>query len=335
MEPAGHLPAGYLRLQHARSPYVIEVSTALLGRLLADIVKGQEHGFEIGGLLTGSFPKAAVLTLRIDNFVPVERRSGDDRLYILSPEQRARLSTLRHKLIDQQTSVLGFFRSHLRKEPLALTADDRELLTTEFRKAIHVALLIRADTPHRTAFVVSDSEGNLQTGPPIPELQFDADHIARLAIPRKQLDEHSTDPGREIAREDTAVSAKLPLGGPATWVAGASTILLILLCLSFTAWGSATARLLSGSKGLGLAVTNQAGVIEVRWNPRQRDLEQTHTATLSIEDSGIEHRLALTPVQIRFGAVAYQPHGHDVRFTFTIPLANSAELVQRAEWSAP
>jgi hypothetical protein len=335
MEPAGQLPAGYLRLQHARSPYVIEVSTALLGRLLPEIAKGQEHGFEIGGLLTGSFPKAAVLTLRIDNFVPVERRSGDDRLYILSPEQRARLSTLRHKLIDQQISVLGFFRSHLRKEPLALTDDDRDLLTAEFRKAIYVALLIRNHTPHRAAFVVPDSDGNLQTGPPIPELQFDADHIAGLAITRKQVDEHSTDPDREVALENTAFKANLPMSAPATWIAGAFAILLILLCLSFTAWGSATARLLSGSKGLGLAVTNQAGMIDVRWNPRQRDLEQAHTATLSIEDSGIEHRLALTPVQIRFGAVAYQPHGHHVRFTFTIPLASSAELLQRAEWTSP
>jgi hypothetical protein len=330
MEPVEQSPAGYLRLQHARSPYVIELSTEVVGRLLGEIAKGHEHGFEIGGLLTGSFPKAAALTLRIENFVPVERPSGDERLYNLRPEQRARLSTLRHRLIEQQTSVLGFFRSHLRKEPLALSNDDRELLTTEFRRAIYVVLLIRADMPHRAAFVIPEGDGNLPTGPPIPELQFDADDIALTS--HKPIDELSTVPGRQIARSDTGANTGPSV--PAVWIAAASATMVILLCLSFTAWGSVTARLLTGSQGLGLAVRDHAGIIEVRWNSRQRDLEQTEAAILTVEDGGIEHRLALTPAQIRLGAVGYQPHGRHVRFTFTVPLANSAELVQRTEWMA-
>jgi len=68
----------------------------------------------------------------------------------------------------------------LRPERLALSSEDRDLLATEFRRAVHVALLIEAEPPHPAAFLVPGSDGALQTGPPIPELQFSAGEIARF-----------------------------------------------------------------------------------------------------------------------------------------------------------
>jgi hypothetical protein len=317
-----------LHLEHARAAYAIELSTEIVPGLLAAMTAGEAMGCEVGGLLIGSFPKAPTLTLRIEDFVLLERRTDDERRFTLSIEQRARLSTMRHRLLQQQRRVVGLFRSHLRKEKLVLSTADRELIAGEFGRAIHVALLIRAEAPHTGAFFLPDAEGVMQAGPPLPEFQFSAEEIARLA-PRST----SMVSPPAIGQPAAVVSTNRPQFGLWTTVAWGAVVLLMCLCL--TVWAPLTIRALFAREGLHLSVQPHGSMLELHWNRHQPDLSRATSAILTIQDGGVERRLALTPAQIREGRVAYRPGGDRVTFRLNVPLPDSAELVQVVTASAP
>ena len=326
-------PAGYLRLEHSRSPYVIELSVEMIPRLLALVEAGRKHGWEVGGLLIGSFPRSAALTLRIENFAAIERRSEDPPPYNLTVEQRARLSTIRHGLIQEQRAVLGFFRSHLRTGKLSLSTEDRNLVAIEFRKAIHVALLIRAEAPHTGAFFVPDRDGVLQSGLPLPELQFDAEEFARQAPVRAPKAPGISDMP-ESGSEESLQRRKTWLvrrwrDRRIEWVAGA---VLFALCLCLTIWAPLTAQLLAGGEALKLTATERSQMIEVRWNRRQRDIEQGAPCVLTITEGGTERRFTLSPAELRVGCILYHPRTARAEFRLSIRLRDGAELVQLAKW---
>jgi hypothetical protein len=310
-----------LHLNHARAPYAVEVSAAMMSRLLDVVERGEAQGVEVGGLLIGSFPKAPTLTLRIDDFVLLDRRADDEKRFELSVEQRARLSTLRHRMLEQQRQTLGVFRSNLRpgEDKLALSAADRELCAIEFGRAIHVGLLIRAEAPHRSAFFLPGSDGALEATPPLPEFQFNAEDLARLA-PR----------GPVLAPDP--VSEKVDRG-PASkpqfirWMAGAWLTLALLICLGLTLWAPVTKRMLFAG-GLRLGVERRGSMFELDWNRNQPDLGRALSAVLIIEDGGAERRIVLGSDELQTGRVAYKSAAQGVKFRLSVILPDSTELAQ-------
>jgi hypothetical protein len=307
-----------LHLEHARAPYAIELSTEMVRRLVAVVKSGEVSGCEVGGLLIGSFPQASILTLRVEDFVALERRTDDESRFELSIEQRARLSTMRHRLL-QQHRVLGIFRSDLRKDKLVLSNADRELIAAEFGRAIHVGLLICAEPPYPSAFFLPDAEGALQAAPRFPEFQFNAGEIARLA-PRST--------GIIPSPVETPAAISTDRRGIGLWLTTAWLVVSLLLCLSLTLWAPLTARMLLGRGGLRLTVEPREGMLELQWNRNQPDLSRASSAVLSIEEGAVSHRLALTPAQIREGRIAYKSAGDRVTFRMHVPLSDSTELVQ-------
>lgn len=296
-----------------------------MARLLEAVKSGEAQGFEVGGLLIGSFPKAPTLTLRIDDFVLLDRRAEDEKQFELSVEQRARLSTTRHRLIEQQRRTLGIFRSHLRsgKEKLTLSAADRELIASEFGRAIHVGLLIRAEPPHTGAFFLPGPDGALGSGSPQPEFQFNAEELARLA-PR----------GAALVPSPPAESVVQRAAQPGLgwWLAGAWLAAAVLVCLILTIWAPFTMRMFSTS-GLHLNVQRNGGMLAVEWNRRQPDLPRARSAVLTIEDGMAQRRVVLGPAEIRSGRVAYRPASKEVRFRLNVMLPDSTELAQTASFS--
>jgi hypothetical protein len=326
-------------LRPDNSPYAIELNTALLPRLIAEITLGARAGMEIGGLLTGSLPRAASITLRIDDFVVIARREGDEARYNLKPEQRARLSTTRHELLEDRTTVLGFFRSHMRKEGLALSGDDRKLLSIEFGKAIYVALLIRAQAPYTAGFVIPDAEGALPAGGVPKELQFDAEEaaqfrqraISQLAVPAPPV---SAATRKQEAQPDQPTRSSLlaRAGRSATfWAVWAASVLLIGLLLTIGA--PLTANLADASAGgLKLNVTPHGNMIEVQWNRRQPDVQRAEEAILTIRDGDSRQELKLSPFELRTGKLSYQRKSDRVAVRMSVQLGESAELVQSTQW---
>ncbi len=336
---------GLLRFEHTRSPYVIELQLDLVPRLLEEISRRASEGVEVGGLLIGSFPRAAVLTLRIQDFVLIERRTDDDAYYNLNPEQRARLSTTRHNLIQEQRSVLGFFRSHLRREKLALSADDRDLLATEFRRAIHTVLIIKAKSPYDAAFFVTDTEGALQAGPPLPDFQFSGGELIQTvpvatvkSVPMSSIAVADSSAISQAMVEQKAVLPAVHeiinvLDRKMVLLGSALACCVILASLALTAGASLTERLFPSQKALRLTVVDQENMLEVHWNHQQPDLRQATSALLIIRDGKEERRLMLTVPELRFGSVAYQRRTNQVEFRLSVELPDSVELAQSVVWS--
>jgi hypothetical protein len=310
-----------LHLSHARAPFAIEVSAAMISRLLDAVKHGEAREIEVGGLLIGSFPKAPTLTLRIEDFVLLERRAADGKQFELSVEQRARLSTMRHRLLEQQRRTLGIFRSHLRegKEKLALSAADRELIAIEFGRAIHAGLLIRAEPPHLGAFFLPGPDGALASAPPLPEFQFNADDLARLAPRGAML--------APVSVPETMDRAPAAQPRFKTWMAGAWLAFALVVCLFLTAWAPVTKRILFAG-GLRLGVERRGGMLELEWNRKQPDLARSRSAVLIIEDGDAQNRVVLAPEEIRSGRVAYKPAGQHVKFRLSVMLQDSSELAQ-------
>jgi hypothetical protein len=154
----------------------------LLPKLTADIAIGAQAGREIGGLLLGSLPRSAHVTLRIEDYLIFDRAAGKEARYLLNAEQRAGLSSLRHRLITGGTEVLGFFRSHLRRDALGLRAEDRHLLEKEFGNALYTTLVIRARAPYTGGFIFPDVQN---AGKITRAAQFQCEELARFAVSKQ------------------------------------------------------------------------------------------------------------------------------------------------------
>lgn len=316
----------YFRWEHERSPYVIELNLDMVERLLPEIQAAQRSGNEIGGLLTGSFPRAKTLTMRIEDYIAIAplRNSGGE--YDLSPEHRAVLSTARHRLIGQQTSVLGFFRSHEREGKLVLSADDRAFLGVEFRRAIHTALVISGTEPYLAAFFVPDSKGTIQSGPPFSEFLFHADRLLSMAHVAGGPVETTSQEGVASPPERRHAFAHKQ------WWLWSASAAVALICLLLTAWAPTAVRLLRSGQTLGLSVTKQSEVLELQWNQHQPDLQRASSATLAITDGTFSRQWTLSPLEMRSGSIAYRQHGSQVRFTLSLHLPGSMDLVQSVVW---
>jgi hypothetical protein len=335
------IPNGYLHLEQDNSPYAIELNTELLPRLIAEISAGTRAGKEIGGLLVGSIPRAANIILRIDDFVVMARRESDEARYNLTPEQRARMSGARRELVEKRTAVLGFFRSHMRREGLALSSDDRKLLSVEFGKAVYTALLIRARSPHTAGFIIPDAEGGLPAGSAPKELQFDAEEATYF---RQQavLEVSPSKPhlARDTEKRETAPHQpdRAGIGGllgwsAAFWAIWATSMLLMGLLL--TAWAPFTTNVFGGSQGgLRLKATPRGNMLEIQWNRRQPDLLRAPSATLMIIDGNSRRELKLTPFELRAGQLSYQRKSDRITVAMSVQLAESAELLQSVRWPA-
>jgi hypothetical protein len=174
----------YLHVRKEGSPYVIELNTGLLPNLTADIAIEAQAKREIGGLLLGTFPRSADMTLRIEDYLIFNRPVSKEARYVLTAEQRAGLSSLRHRLIRGGTEVLGFFRSHLRRDALGLRAEDRNLLEKEFGQSLHTALVIRTRAPYTGGFIFPDGDA---AGKITRAAQFQCEELARIAAKAKRM----------------------------------------------------------------------------------------------------------------------------------------------------
>jgi hypothetical protein len=326
------VPLAYFRWEHDRSPYVIELSLEMVARLSRELSAAGRIGKEIGGLLIGSFAKSRRPTLRIDDYLVIPTAAADLVRYDLSTEQRAVLSTARRQLLEQQTTVLGFFRSDRRNGGLALSAEDRAFLKLEFRRAFHTALLISAVRPHTATFFVPEANGAIGAGPPLPEFPFDSVQLAPLAVTVAQVSAVPTDSGTEPALSQGAeqnVISRHP------WFWGAAAAIVALVCLFLTAWDPTTVRLFGAGQALDLSVTKHSQVLELRWNQRQADLLRANSGTVAITDGGLTRQWILSPSELRSGSIAYQPIGSGVRFTLTLHLPKFMDVAQSVASSRP
>ena len=369
-EPDIQEPPRYYRWSHPNSPYVIELRLDLIDRMLADLRAAQSGRLETGGVLVGTFVRAANPTLRIEDYELIGRRTEDGLAYNLTPDQRSRFAAVRHKFVSKGVRVLGFFRSQIRGGPLTLSAEDRELLQSEFRRAIHIALLVRLSARPTAGFLVPVSDGEMQTEPAWNQFPFETAELTRLTAvqqPVQSWQPHTASreepaspavppPSRLSGDTQTrvhAAEARAEIPGPTDAAprtiapftkglfdsrprkaAGIAAIAALALTLLFTVWGSFTARLLAGSNRLELSTNANGGIIELHWNHYLPELQKAQSATLTIQDGNERRELTLPRIELRSGSIAYQRHSSTVVFTLVLNLPGSMGLVQSTTWTA-
>jgi len=118
----------------------------VIDRLLPEIMRGfgalPRRGAEVGGLLLGRVLESAPLVVSVEEFepIPCEYLSGPS--YRLSAADRERLEQTLALWQDRPLRVVGFYRSHTRKD-LFLAAEDVDLFRRYFAGPEHVFLLVK------------------------------------------------------------------------------------------------------------------------------------------------------------------------------------------------
>ncbi len=152
-KPAEPGAAEYFSWQAPGAPASVKMHFDVVDAMTADVIEGfnalPRRGVEVGGFLVGRRENA---TIFIDRFecVTCEYRFGPS--YILSEHDKARFQETWARLYgDEKLSIVGFYRSHTRKN-LQLEQSDLELLNRWFDDPASVFLVVKPiDITHLTA----------------------------------------------------------------------------------------------------------------------------------------------------------------------------------------
>lgn len=112
---------------------------------------GPVRGSEIAGLLLGRSERGDSLTVWIDSFEPIPRSYSLGASWVMTASEQDKL---KDRLAEHRdTRVVGFFRSHTRKD-LFLSEDDVALFSRFFADPTNVFLLVKPFTtrPNRGGF---------------------------------------------------------------------------------------------------------------------------------------------------------------------------------------
>ena len=160
--------------QVAGKPVSVLVNVDIVDRLAAVVDEGYRsnswRGTEVGGLLLGrSRSSRGQTVVEVTEFEPIESEHAAGPSLLLSEPDRKALEPRLAKR-RPQLSVVGFYRSHTRREP-GIEVEDVALFSTYFAKASNVFLLIRPRSggPPMAGFLMWEG-GKIRTA--TPSLEF-------------------------------------------------------------------------------------------------------------------------------------------------------------------
>lgn len=327
-------PPKYVRLPGGAAGYSIEIGRDVLRRLLNEIARAGTVDSETGGLLLGSWASYPQSTIRVEDFAPVPPDPGEGAIYMLSPQQQDQFATARQQASTGKLTPLGFFRSHVRTGPLALSLADKGLLAKQFRSGSYLALLIEASEPHKAVFFVA-SEGQaalhsaLNNLPALLSDQASPEFLRNEPIPASaplyarpersvdQLDE--TKPSRRLKPDLVFFCAALCFAfGIVLWPIWEST------------FGGPWA--VASSTHMALSIRGHGQNLSLTWNRTMPEISQAQGATLTITDGSRPVEIPLKKEDLKFGAVAYVPSSDKVTATLALQMQDSTSLVQSVLW---
>lgn len=310
----------YVRWNPGRSPFAIEMRLDLVARAGAEIERANRLDLETGGVLIGSFPSAAVPTLRIDDFIPIPRDAGDGQVFMLNPDEHERFAQTRWRDLPRDKTAVGFFRSHLRAGPLKPSIADRGLLSEHFRD-VYVLLLVEGHEPNRAAFFVA-ARRELPDQPSVREFRFAGD--AFQSLPEIQ-EETIEEPAPASARER-------PRAWQPWW---AVLFAVVVLVCAVIVWALDGKIGLSGNTGsVDLSIRDDGQVLTISWNHAAREIAHAGGATLLIDDGASRRKIALGQDDLVLGAIDYKRSGAHVTATLTLDLPTGNAAPETASWPA-
>ena len=327
-------PPKYIRLPAGASGYSIEISRDVLRRLLNEITSAGGVGSETGGLLLGSWESPSRGTVRVEDFELISPGTGDGTVYMLSPQQQDQFAAARQQASTGKLVPLGFFRSHVRSGPLALSLADKGLLAKQFRSGSYLALLIEASEPHPLALFLSAngqaalhsavaSSSALLSEQAVPELLRNEPLLPAAPLyyrpERAEVRFDETKPKRGFSSDLLVFCAALCFAlGIVLWPVWKST------------FGGPWA--VASSTHMALVIQRHGQNLSFTWNRTMPEISQAQGGTLTVTDGSQHTELPLNKEDLKFGTVAYVPTSKTVDVTLALQMQDSTSLVQSAQW---
>lgn len=311
----------YVRWNPARSPFAIEMRLDLVTRAGAEIERANRLDLETGGVLIGSFPSAAVPTLRIDDFISIPRDAGDGQVFMLNPDEHERFAQTRWRDLPRDKTAVGFFRSHLRAGPLKPSIADRGLLSEHFRDA-YVLLLVEGREPNRAAFFVA-AHRELPDQPSVREFRFAEE--AFQSLPEIQ-------PEEAIEAPEPAPAAERPRSWRPWWAVLFAVVLLVCAVIVWALDGNIGFQ--GNAEPVDLSIGGSGPVLTISWNHKAREIAHGSGAILLIDDGTSRRKIVLGQDDLVLGAIDYKRSSAHVTATLTVNLPSGNAAPEMASWPA-
>lgn len=310
----------YVRWGPEHSAYAIELKLELVSKISNELNAAEKLDLEIGGLLIGNVLGGSTPTFRIEDIEMIPRPENG-AIFLLGPDQQERFAQLRREGRGRRRAVIGFFRSHCRPGPLKPSLADRTLLSSEFKQAPYVVLLIQTQAPHPAAFFVAQN-GELPADSSVREFRFSEAEFK--ALPEVEADPAALPPPGET-RAHT----------PFKWYVGAGVAAAFLLAIAiwFGVLKAGVPEWLGASRQLDVRVVGRDHVLRISWNHEARQIGPTSSATVEIVDGASRRELKLGADELKLGSVEYDRASGAVQVNMTVTSPNSGPISGSARWS--
>ncbi|HEY1216292.1 MAG TPA: hypothetical protein VGE93_21930 [Bryobacteraceae bacterium] len=324
----------YIRWPSGNANYRIELNSDVIHELDSEIAAAEKSGAEIGGVLLGSLELSPVPTLRVESFEIIAPGPEQGPLYLLSPQQQEEFAAVSQRATAGHTVPVGFFRSHLRSGPLALSLADKGFLWKQFRSATYLALLIEAPEPHKAHLSVWKN-GQVAFQSSIPAFPFDEERPepSGYVVPVKSSPEtfSSTvlEPPPAPKQQRRTISPDL--------LVLCSVIVFAVGIVLWPVWqatfGGPWAPL--SPDHIGLSVQPQGSDLRVTWDQKMPEISRAEGATLTILDGPRRSEVLLGRDDLKFGSVVYPYASGKVEASLALNMGNTGSLTQSAIWQKP
>lgn len=325
----------YVRWNPDRSPYAVELRLDLVTEISNELAGAEKSGWEIGGVLVGSFPNAYSPTLRIDEVEIIPRGADEGAIYVLDPNQHDCFAEIRARARMRQRDAVGFFRTHLRPGLLRPSLADRSLFSREFRESLYAVLLIEGREPHSATFFLA-SNGHLSGEPSVRNFRFDEREFR--ALPEVQPDAAAAAAGPDsLSRPRSRSKANLHDAKVYASVAAlcAIAVFACILMWSFSRQAPLP-HILGEANPIDLSVADSgSGLLRITWDHTSHELDRASGARVVITDGVSRREIQLGADELRLGAIEYERSGSPVEVSMRVNTPGSAASNQTAYWTAP
>ena len=292
------------------------------------------RGLETGGLLIGTKSKAGNhVVVDVCDFEPVESEHATGPSYLLSETDRRLLETriAARKAAGDGLSIVGFYRSHTRRD-FAMTVEDASLShSTYFRNASDVFLLIKSNEegPPTGGFIIRE-KGKVVSSSPYVQFPFEGTMVslAPCVAPVPVLQLRQPAPRIPLPVQAAVLRRAVRTARWPVWLA-AATAMALAVALPFVIQRRIAGPAPGGTRvPLALSVTSSGNALRLSWN--HRATRRAGHAMLWIKDGRDEQRFELDSRQLDEGSVAYWPRNNDVTFRLQVlsPEATLTESVR-------
>ena len=287
----------------------IYIRTEVVETLAREVQFSLSSFREAGGFLLGRASSDSERAVLIEDYQPVKSENSAGSAYVLTSEQCLLSEAAAHfarPSSDRRMSVVGFYRTHLRRG-WSLATEDRTLFTSYFMDPTSVFLLLKPQPGRGThAGFFFWEQGRVRHKCPF---EFGPDGLPQA----------TPDPG--LFPEDVPVAPieSIEASGQekptwrARWPWTAAAVLLI--GLGSVLFQGARALVILREKAtarLGLAVERNGGDLVINWDAKSPVVQQARNGSLRIADGSFQRQINLDGGLLRAGQMVYSPETSNV-----------------------